>query len=362
MRLHFSWFTPTNGDGERIGLSKAEREPNLDYLVSIAQTAEKAGFEGILIPVGTPFLDSWMVGSAVVHHTTKIRPLIAIRPGFIAPTLSAKMAATLDRFSNGRIDVNIVTGGSPHELGQDGDFLDHDTRYARTADFMEVWQRLWQAKSLDYEGSYYSVKDATLIPSSRQRRIPIYFGGSSDAGKEVAAKYGDVYLQWGEPVDEVRKQIQDVKSRADRYGRSIEFGIRIHVIVRETESDAWAAADRLISGIDPSVEQRMSKYYDEADSVAQRRMNRLLQGDYRFDKYKWAGIGRVRKGAGSAVVGNPEQVREGLQEYIDAGVTHFILSGFPHLEEAERVGSLLLPLFGNSEKSHGQETEIAATT
>ncbi|MED4599784.1 LLM class flavin-dependent oxidoreductase [Paenibacillus validus] len=347
MKLHFSWFTPTNGDGERIGLKKPEREPNLNYIVEVARASERAGFDGILIPVGTPFLDSWMVGSAVVHHTSTIRPLIAIRPGFIAPSLSAKMAATLDRFSGGRIDINIVTGGSPSELGQDGDFLPHDKRYERTEDFMEVLWKLWEEEKTDYEGPYFSLKDAQLVPRNIQSKIPAYFGGSSDAGKEAAARYGDVYLQWGEDAREVAEQIEDVRSRAGKYGRTLEFGIRIHVIVRDTEKEAWEAADKLVSDIDPSVELRMSEYYREADSVAQQRMNRLLQGDYRFGKHKWAGIGRVRKGAGTAVVGNPEQVREGLQEYIDIGVTHFILSGFPHLEEAERVGQLLLPQFRN---------------
>ncbi|AJY74772.1 LLM class flavin-dependent oxidoreductase [Paenibacillus beijingensis] len=345
MSLHFSWFTPTNGDGARIGLPKPEREPSLNYIVNVAKMAEHVGFDGILIPVGTPFLDSWMVGSAVVHHTSRIRPLIAIRPGFIAPSLSAKMAATLDRFSGGRIDINIVTGGSPHELGQDGDFLPHDERYERTKDFMGVLQTLWNDQHVDYEGPYFSLKDAQLVPSSIQPRIPAFFGGASEQGKEAAAQYGDVYLQWGEDVEEVGKQIEDVRAKAAKYGRTLEYGIRIHVIVRETEREAWEAAERLVADIDPAVEQRMSSYYREADSVAQQRMSRLLQGDYRFGKHKWAGIGRVRKGAGTAVVGNPEQVREGLQEYIDIGVTHFILSGFPHLEEAQRVGQLLLPQF-----------------
>lgn len=354
MKVRFSWFTPTNGDGERIGLTKPEREPDLDYIVAVAKTAERVGFDGILVPVGTPFLDSWMVGSAVVHHTSKIRPLIAIRPGFIAPALSAKMAATLDQFSGGRIDINIVTGGSPYELGQDGDFLSHDERYSRTSDFMNVLRKLWEEKQVDYEGPFYAVKDAVLIPRNKQPKIPVFFGGSSDAGKEVAARHGDVYLQWGEPVEEVRRQIEDVRARAGKYGRTLEFGIRIHVIVRETEKEAWEAADRLVSDIDPAVEQRMKQYYREADSVAQSRMNRLLQGDYRFDKFKWAGIGRVRKGAGTAVVGNPEQVREGLQEYVDIGVTHFILSGFPHLEEAERTGQLLLPLFEKNDSLQRQ--------
>ncbi|WNR46842.1 LLM class flavin-dependent oxidoreductase [Paenibacillus roseipurpureus] len=345
MSIRFSWFTPTNGDGAHIGLKQPEREPDLSYLIRVAQTAEQAGFDGILVPVGTPFLDSWMVGSALVHHTKRIRPLIAIRPGFIAPSLSAKMAATLDQFSGGRIDINIVAGGSPHELGQDGDFVSHDERYERARDFMTVLNKLWEERGFNYKGSHYAIKDGNLVPPNRQGKIPIYFGGSSESAKQITAEFGNVYLQWGEPIEEVKAQIEDVRQRAAALGRTVEFGVRIHVIVRETEREAWEFAESLVSEIDPEVEARMSRYYQQADSVAQGRMSRLLQGDYRFGKYKWAGIGRVRKGAGTAVVGTPEQVKEGLQEYIDAGVSHFIISGFPHLEEAERVSKLLLPLF-----------------
>ncbi|WP_127583925.1 LLM class flavin-dependent oxidoreductase [Paenibacillus koleovorans] len=355
-RIRFSWFTPTNGDGAHIGLKKPEREPSLEYVVKVAQMVEKSGFDGILVPVGTPYFDSWMVGSAIVHNTNTLRPLIAIRPGFITPSLSAKMASTLDLFSGGRLDINIVAGGSAHELGQDGDFVDHDTRYTRANDFMEVMNRLWEEEHFDHDGPHYQIKDGLLVPKNIQRRIPAFFGASSDAGKDATARYGDVYLQWGEPVEEVRAQIEDVNRRAAAYGRTMEHGIRIHVIVRETEEEAWKEADRLVSIVDPAVEARMREYYKESDSVAQSRMSVLLKGDFRFGKFKWAGIGRVRKGAGTAVVGTPEQVREGLQEYIDAGVTHFILSGFPHLEEAERVGKTVLPLFNQNQKESSLQT------
>jgi alkanesulfonate monooxygenase len=191
------------------------------------------------------------------------------------------------------------------------------------------------------------VKNAVLKPTNYQNRtIPIYFGGSSEPAKEVAAKYADVYLQWGEPAEQIAKQIEDVKKRAEKYGRTLEYGVRIHVIVRDTEEEAWKAAERLISKIDPHTKARLNTYYQRVDSVAQQRMNALLTNEgLRFGKYKWAGIGQIRKGAGTAIVGTPEQVREGLQEYIDVGVTHFILSGYPHLEEAVRFGQSVLPLF-----------------
>jgi alkanesulfonate monooxygenase len=346
MSIQFYWFAPSNGDGSRIGLKKPERAPTLDYLVKVARTVEEQGFDGILVPVGIPFLDSWMVGSAIVHHTSRLKPLIAFRPGFIAPSLAAKMASTLDQFSAGRLTINVVTGGSPYELGQDGDFTGHDERYTRTDEFLTVVRKLWDQSVVDHEGNYFKLSQSTLIPAHYDgRKPPIYFGGSSPAALEVAAKHADVYLQWGEPLAEVKKQIEELRRRAEKYGRfDIELGIRIHVIVRDTEEEAWAAARLLLEDIEPEVEARMANYFKEADSVAQTRMNELLKGDYRFDKNKWAGIGRVRKGAGTAVVGTPQQVWEGLKEYMELGVTHFILSGFPHVEEAERFGRTVLPI------------------
>lgn len=346
MSAKFFWFAPTNGDSEFIGKKKQEQEPSLAYLTKVAQTAEEAGFEGILIPTGTPYLDAWLVGSAIVHHTTKITPLVAFRPGFIAPPLAAKMASTLDQLSKGRLAVNVVSGGSPCELAQDGDFLSHDERYERADEFLEVVKKLWNEENVNHKGNYFSVENGELKPSNYEKRqIPLFFGGSSEAALEVAARHADVYLQWGEPVDHVRKQIMDLNQRAAKYGRTLQHGVRIHIIVRDTEEDAWQEVERLAKNIDTEVEERVGTYYKDADSVAQKRMNDLLNGDYRFDRYKWAGIGRVRKGAGTAIVGSPEQVIESLQEYMDAGVSTFVLSGFPHDREAERVGKLVLPHF-----------------
>jgi alkanesulfonate monooxygenase len=346
MSVHFYWFAPTNGDGEYLGLEKPERKPTLDYLVNVAKTAEKAGFEGILIPVGTPYLDSWLVGSAIIHHTQKIKTLIALRPGFVAPTVAAKMASTLDQFSEGRVLVNIVIGGSAKELGQDGDFLAHDDRYRRTDEFLDVLQKSWTGSEVNYSGDYFTINQG-LLPSNihQNQSVPIYFGGSSEVAKEIAAKSADVYLQWGEPVEQIKQQIEDIKQRAQKYGRALEFGVRIHVVVRDDEKEAWEAAEKIISRVDRGVQGNMDHYYETTDSVAQKRMNELTKQTERFGKYGWSGIGKVRKGAGTALVGTPTQVREGLQEYIDAGVTHFVLSGFPHLEESQRFGSSVLPLF-----------------
>jgi alkanesulfonate monooxygenase len=344
--VHFYWFAPTNGDGEFLGLARPQREPTLEYLIEVAQAAEQAGFEGMLIPTGIPYLDSWLVGFAIAQHTQRIKPLVAFRPGFITPTVAAKLSATFDQFTRGRLLVNVVTGGSPKELGQDGDFLDHDERYERTREFLDVILKSWTGETFSHKGRFFEVRDAQLVPRLHQPgRIPIYFGGSSDSAKEIAARYADVYLQWGEPVARVKEQLEDVRSRAAKYGRAPEFGVRLHVVVRDTEREAWDAAYRLISRIDEDVRKKMKHVFEETDSVAQRRITELVQQGERFDKYTWTGIGKIRKGAGTALVGTPEQIEEALQDYIDAGVTHFILSGFPHAEEAVRFGNDVLPRF-----------------
>ncbi|OCS84631.1 LLM class flavin-dependent oxidoreductase [Caryophanon tenue] len=343
---HFYWFAPTNGDGEFLGLQKPQREPSLEYLVEVAQATEEAGFEGILIPTGIPYLDSWMVGSAIIHNTKKIKPLVAFRPGFVAPTVAAKMSATLDQFAKGRLLVNVVTGGSQKELGQDGDFTEHGDRYARTGEFLDVITKSWAGETFSHEGKFFETKDAQLVPPLYQEnRIPVYFGGSSDSAKEIAAQYSDVYLQWGEPVAQVKEQIEDVKARAEKLGRTLEFGIRLHIVVRETEEEAWQAAYHIISEIDDNVQEKMKNVFEETDSVAQKRMTEIARDTDRFDKYSWTGIGQVRKGAGTAIVGTPAQVEEALRDYMDVGITHFVLSGFPHVEEARRFGQDVLPRF-----------------
>lgn len=344
--VHFYWFAPTSGDGAHLGTAKPEREANLENILKVAQAAENAGFEGILIPTGVPYLDSWMVGSAIVHHTKKIRPLVAFRPGFIAPTVAAKIASTLDQFSDGRLLVNVVSGGSKKELAQDGDYTEHDERYERTGEFLEVVKKTWQEESVTHKGEFFETTDAKLFPPLKQQGgIPLYFGGSSHIAKNIAAEHADVFLQWGEPVAQVKAQIEDVTQRAASFGRTLQYGVRLHIVVRETEAAAWEAAHDIISKIDKNVQQNIQSIKEGSDSVAQQRMTEIAASTDRFDKYSWTGIGQVRKGAGTAIVGTPEQVKEALQDYVDAGVTHFVLSGFPHAEEATRFGELVLPKF-----------------
>lgn len=344
--VHFYWFAPTSGDGEFLGTEKPQYEANLENVVKVAQAAEEAGFEGILIPTGVPYLDSWIVGSAIVHSTKKIRPLVAFRPGFIAPAVASKIAATLDQFSNGRLLVNVVTGGSQKELAQDGDYTSHEDRYKRTGEFLEVIKKTWSEPSVTHKGEFFETTEAKLIPELHQKDgIPVYFGGSSDIAKDIAAEHADVFLQWGEPVAQIKEQIEDVKQRAEKLNRTLEYGIRLHIVVRETEEEAWAAAHHIISKIDTDTQKNIEDIKSTSDSVAQQRMTEIASQTDRFDKYSWTGIGKVRKGAGTAIVGTPAQVEEALQDYVNVGITHFVLSGFPHADEATRFGKDVLPRF-----------------
>jgi alkanesulfonate monooxygenase len=262
--------------------------------------------------------------------------------------MTARMAATLDRLSNGRLLVNVVVGGDPQELRGDGVFLEHDKRYEIAGEYLAVWKLLLSGESIDYKGTHHSVEGGKLLyPPVQKPHPPLYFGGSSEAGQEVAAEHVDVYLTWGEPPAAVAGKIAEMRKRAGARGRKLSFGIRLHVIVRETAEEAWRDADRLISHLDDATIATAQKAFSRFDSVGQKRMAELHGG--RRDKLEvspnlWAGVGLVRGGAGTALVGNPEQVAARMQEYIDLGIDRFILSGYPHLEECYRFAELVFPL------------------
>ncbi|MBZ8143622.1 alkanesulfonate monooxygenase, partial [Rubrivivax gelatinosus] len=284
--------------------------------------------------------------------------LVALRPGLVQPAQSARMAATLDRLSGGRLLVNLVTGGDAEELAGDGQFLDHAARYEESAEFIRIWREIL-ARSHDggsfyYEGRHLRVKGARLLYPPLQRPYPpVFFGGSSDAAHALAAEQVDTYLTWGEPPAAVAAKVADVRQRAARHGRSLGFGIRLHVIVRETEDEAWRAAAELVSELDDETIAAAQAKYAQMDSVGQRRMAELHRGRFNRADIRdgleiapnlWAGVGLVRGGAGTALVGNPHQVAERIQEYAALGLDTFVLSGYPHLEEAHRFAELVFPL------------------
>jgi len=348
--LDFFWFIPTHGDGSYLGSEKQQRPPEFGYFKEIAQAVDRLGFPGVLLPTGQSCEDSWITATGLAAHTERLKYLVALRPGVVSPVFAARQTAALDRLSNGRLLLNVVVGGNPKELAGDGVFLPHDERYAQADEFLKIWRALVSGERVDFDGKYYRVENGRLDFLPVQERPPLYFGGSSDAGQDLAAEQVDMYLTWGEPPAQVAEKIASARKKAALKGRKLRFGIRLHFIVRETEDEAWAAADRLISRItDEQIEKAQARFLKEMDSVGQRRMAALHGGGR--DKLVvgpnlWAGVGLVRTGAGTALVGTPDQITERIREYQAVGIDTIIGSGYPHLEEAYRVAELLFPKFG----------------
>jgi alkanesulfonate monooxygenase len=346
-KANILWFLPTHGDGHYLGTSIGGREVDFNYLRQIAQAADQLGYYGVLLPTGRSCEDSWVVASAVAPFTERLRYLVAVRPGLQSPTVAARMTATLDRLTNGRLLINVVTGGDPVENKGDGIFLDHDARYEVTREFLGVYNDLLAGKTVNLEGKHIHIEDGRLLFKPIQSpRPPLYFGGSSDAGIDVAVDSVDKYLTWGEPPAQVADKVNRVKAAASQRGRNLSFGIRLHVIVRETTEEAWRAADDLIKHVTDETVASAQKIFSRMDSIGQRRMMQLHGG--RRDQLEispnlWAGVGLVRGGAGTALVGDPETVAARIKEYQDIGIDTFILSGYPHLEEAYRFAELVFP-------------------
>jgi alkanesulfonate monooxygenase len=354
--LRFHWFLPTNGDGRDIvggghgvatGAAGAIRPATLQYLGQIARSAEQLGFEGALTPTGAWCEDAWLATAMLAGVTERLKFLVAFRPGQVSPTLSAQMASTFQRLSGGRLLLNVVTGGESAEQRAYGDFLDKEQRYERTGEFLDIVTRLWRGETATAAGKHLRVEGAELA------RLPepvpdIYFGGSSPAAGPVAARYADVYLTWGEPPRAVGTKLRWIEELAAKEGRtSPRFGIRLHVITRDTADEAWRVANRLIERVDDATVRKVQEGLAKSESEGQRRMRDLHHGGDRNDltiaPNLWAGIGLVRGGAGTALVGSHAEVADRIEEYASLGISEFVLSGYPHLEEAYWFGEGVLP-------------------
>lgn len=341
------WFIPTHGDGRYLGTAYGGRAFDHGYAGQIAVAADRLGYDGVLLPTGRSCEDAWVTAASLIPLTKRLKFLVAVRPGLMSPTLAARMAATFDRLSDGRLLINVVTGGDPVELAGDGLFLDHDTRYALTDEFLTVWRQVLAGEEVTFQGQHLRVEGARLLfPAVQRPYPPLYFGGSSPVAMEVAAKHVDVYLTWGEPLPQVAEKVRTVRQLARQQGRKVRFGLRVHIIVRETDREAWRAAEELIQYLDDETIAEAQRVFARFDSVGQQRMSQLHRG--RRDQLEiapnlWAGVGLVRGGAGTAIVGDPQTVANRLIEYAEVGIETFILSGYPHLEEAYRVAELVFP-------------------
>jgi alkanesulfonate monooxygenase len=346
--LKVHWFLPTGGDSRDVlptAPDASPRAPDLEYLALVAQACDRLGYDAMLTPCGTGCEDAWLATASLIPLTRRVKFLVAFRPALLTPTLAAQMASTYQRLSGGRLLVNIVTGAEAAELARFGVHDDKDTRYDQTGEFLQVVRGAWSGEPFDFDGRFYRVEGATT------RAVPepvpdVYFGGASPAAEQVAARYVDVYLAWGEPPAMVAERLERMRALATAEGRALRFGIRFHVVARPRTADAWAFADHLLEGMDADAIAAAQRDFAATQSVGQRRMAELHGGDLeRLTVYPnvWAGIGLVRGGVGTALVGSYDEVTDRIVEYHELGFDEFILSGYPHLEEAYWFGEGVLP-------------------
>jgi alkanesulfonate monooxygenase len=349
MSIHVHWFLPTAGDSREIvgfGPTVGRRAPDIDYLSQVARAADQLGYEAVLTPTGTWCEDAWLTTAALIRETANLKFLVAFRPGLISPTLAAQQASTFQRISGGRVLLNIVTGGDADEQRRFGDWLDHDQRYERTAEFLTVLRGAWTGRPFDFRGKHYEIAGATTVRPP-DPAPEIFFGGASEAAEGVAAEHADVYLTWGETPAQVAERIGRMRELASAAGRTLQFGIRLHVISRDRAADAWAVTERMLEAMSDDVIAQAQSLFTKAESVGQRRMSELHNGsrdNLVIAPNLWAGYGLVRSGAGTALVGSHEEVAERVAEYHELGIDHFILSGQPHLEEAYWFAEGVFPL------------------
>ena len=349
----FDWFIPIDGDGVYIGTHRAERPPTFQYLREVVQTAEKLGFYSLLIPTrfanglfdeGAPLAETWTTATALAAVTSRIRFLIAVRPGFISPGLFAQMAATLDQISGGRLDLNIVPGGIQGDFERLGVFSDHSQRYSLAEEFIVACRKLWESSEpVFFEGQNIKLNGAfcSLGPVGDGPRF--YLGGASEQAIGLAGRQSDVYLGWIQPLEKTAQWIERSTAQFDAAGRPPSFGLRTHLVVRDTETDAWQAAGDLLSQAEESVKKQRQAVFAGTPMVGQRVQAQTI-AEHKLGPHLWNGISTVRVNCGTAIVGTPEQVVQELLSYWKLGIDEFILSGYPHVEECHRVAADVVPL------------------
>jgi alkanesulfonate monooxygenase len=345
--LEFGWYLPTHGDTTAYGLAEAQVAGSPELCERVVKAAEQAGFEYLLIPVGSTCWEAWIAGAFMAARSVSIKPLIAARPGYINPVLMAKMISTFDQMSGGRISINLIAGQNESEVEAEGVRYAKEARYALMEEEVSILKALWTTRGpVHFQGKFHTLSGAQIRPRPQQQPFPkFYLGGGSRQAWEVSAKHSDVHLFWGDLPERIAANIAEIRALARAHDRedAIGFGMRLQVICREDESEAWAAADQLVRHASERQKQDVQTLY--YNSVANQRVQQLARehGDLLLP-HLWTGITKVRPGAGIAVVGNPSQCAATLQQFIDAGCHSFCLSGYLHDEEAERFGRLIRPI------------------
>jgi alkanesulfonate monooxygenase len=338
-----SWFSALcDDDYEFLGQPDPLLQSSWEHCRNIVLTAEKGGFDNILLPSGYQLgLDTTVFAAAIAPFLDRMRLLMAVRIGEDWPPQLARRIATLDRILGGRLTVNIISSDLP------GQTLDSEPRYARTVEVMKILKTMLSGQHLSHHGEFYDLElDPPRMTTLSGRCPPLYFGGLSPAARNAAAEAADVYLMWPDTMDKVRDVVGDLTARAATKGRKLKFGYRAHVIVRETEAEARAYAARLLSKLDAGVGEAIrQKSLDTATAgVARQTELRASAGDDGFvEDNLWTGIGRARSGCGAAIVGDPDQVLAKLRAYQAEGIDAFILSGYPHAAECDLFARHVLP-------------------
>ena len=350
--LEFGWFLPTRGDTDDYG-DPLKIAAGAEMFERVAVAAEAAGFEYMLIPVGHQCWDAWMTGAAMIGRTKSMRMLIAARPSYIHPVLLAKMISALDQLSGGRVSINLIAGQSEAENLAEGVKWSKEQRYEIMEEEVQILKALWTSGGkADFAGTYYTLKQAEIVPLPFQKPYPkFYLGGGSGQAWELSAKHSDVHLFWGDTIEQIAANMTTLRAMAAPHGReaALGFGMRLQIICRENEADAWEAAEVLVRNVSAERERYIKEHY--ANSAANQRVQELrrTKGDL-IAPNLWSGLARARPGAGIAIVGNPEQCADTLQQYIDVGCHSFCLSGYLHDEECWRFKRLVRPILAERNK------------
>jgi alkanesulfonate monooxygenase len=357
-RLEFGWFLPTAGDTTAYGLASAQVAPSLPLFDRVVQAAEAAGFEYMLVPVQTACWEAWISSALMVGRSKSIRMLVAARPSYINPVLLAKMIATFDQLSGGRICINLIAGQSEAENASEGIRWGKEERYEIMDEEVSILKALWTTRGpVDFDGKFYQLKGAQIRPYPLQTPHPrFYLGGGSKQAWEISAKHSDVHLFWGDTYERIRANMAEIRGMAAKHGRDndIGFGMRLQVVCRSTEKEAWEFAHELVGHASEAQKAFVKERF--ASSEANRRVRELAASGETIEPHLWTGITQVRPGAGIAVVGDPEQCADTLQKFIGLGCHSFCLSGYLHDEEAQRFGKWVMPIL----RERNRERMLAA--
>jgi alkanesulfonate monooxygenase len=356
-KLEFGWFLPTAGDTTAYGVASAQVPPSLELFDKVTAAAEAAGFEYMLVPVQTACWEAWVSSAMMVARSKSIRMLVAARPSYINPVLLAKMIAAFDQLSGGRICINLIAGQSEAENASEGVKWAKEQRYEIMEEEVSLLKMLWTQPAVTFEGKFHQLKGAQVRPRPFQKpHPPFYLGGGSRQAWEISAKHSDVHLFWGDTYERIRTNMAEIRAMAAKHDRDKEigFGMRLQIVCRETEQEAWDFAHELVGHASEAQKAFVRERF--ATSEANRRVRELAAEGEVIERNLFTGITKVRPGAGIAVVGTPEQCAETLQDFIDLGCHSFCLSGYLHDEEAERFGKWVMPIL----RERNRERMLAA--